>query len=86
MLRTLPFSPCCAGLASIFAISGQAAPFFAIPPLLVVLAAIMIVIAIIAWERGYWPTWARVYFSVVAIAAVAYVLVLGVGGMLTVLV
>jgi pimeloyl-ACP methyl ester carboxylesterase len=73
------------GLASIFAVSGRAAPFFVIPLILVVLAIIMTVLAIISWVRGYWPTWARIYYSVVAISAVAYVIVLGVGGMLTVL-
>lgn len=79
------FQSLLSGLASIFAISGQAAPFFAIPPVLLVLAVVLVVIAMIAWERHYWPTWTRVYFSILALAAVAYVLVLGVGGMLTVL-
>jgi hypothetical protein len=45
----------------------------------------MIVIAVYAWRNGYWSTIARVYYTVVSIAAVAYVVVLGVGGMLTLL-
>ena len=73
------------GLATIFAVSGAAAPFFAIPPVLLLLAVAMIVIAIYAWRRGYWSTIARVYYTVISIAAVAYVIVLGVGGMLTLL-
>jgi hypothetical protein len=56
-----------------------------IPLVLLVLSALMIGIMVVAWRNGYWPTWARVYYAVVAIAAVAYVVVLGVGGMLTVL-
>lgn len=73
------------GLASIFAISSAAAPFFAIPPLLMLLAAAMIIIAILAWRGGYWGIWARVYFSVISFAAMAYVIVLEVGGMVTLL-
>jgi pimeloyl-ACP methyl ester carboxylesterase len=73
------------GLANIFAISGAAAPFFGLPYLLLLLAVGMVTITILAWRHGYWPTWARVYYSIVSIAAVAYVVVLGVGGMLTVL-
>lgn len=79
------FASLFSGLASIFAISGQAAPFFVLPLLLFVLAALMVVLGIIAWQRGYWPTWARVYYSVVAASAVGYVAILGVSGMLTVL-
>lgn len=73
------------GLASIFAISAAAAPFFALPYLLILIAAGMVTITVLAWRNGYWASWARVYFSIVSIAAVAYVIVLGAGGMLTVL-
>ncbi len=73
------------GLVGIFAISGQAAPFFVIPLALAVLAVLLVVIAIIVWLQGYWPSWARVYYSIVAVSAVAYVLVLSIGGMLSVL-
>ena len=73
------------GLANIFAISGAAAPVFALPYLLLLLAAGMVVISILTWRNGYWATWARVYFSIISFAAVAYVVILGVGGMLTVL-
>ncbi|MFL7840449.1 MAG: alpha/beta fold hydrolase [Candidatus Promineifilaceae bacterium] len=73
------------GLANIFAISSAAGPFFALTYLLLLIAAAMITITILAWRNGYWATRARVYYSIVSIAAVAYVVVLGIGGMLTVL-
>ena len=73
------------GLANIFAISAAAAPFFALAYLLLLIAAAMLTISILAWRNKYWATWARVYFSIVSIAAIAYVVVLGFGGMLTVL-
>ena len=73
------------GLANIFAISAAAAPFFALAYLLLLIAAGMLTISILAWRNKYWASWARVYFSIVSLAAVAYVVVLGFGGMLTVL-
>lgn len=73
------------GLANIFAISAAATPFFAIPPLLLLLAAAMMVITIFAWRHRYWSNLGRLYFTILSIAALAYVVVLGVGGMLTVL-
>ena len=73
------------GLANIFAISSAATPFFTLPYLLLLLAAAMVTVAILAWRNGYWAAWARIYFSLVSVAAVAYVIVLGVGGMLSVL-
>jgi pimeloyl-ACP methyl ester carboxylesterase len=73
------------GLANIFAISGAAAPFFGFPYLLLILAVGMVIVTILAWRHGYWAPWARVYYSIVSVAAIAYVVVLGVGGMLTVL-
>ncbi len=79
------FEALVSGLASIFAVSSSAAPFFAIPFLLTLLATLMVIVAIIAWRHGYWVRWTRIYFTVVSLAAVAYVLVLAYGGMLTVL-
>jgi pimeloyl-ACP methyl ester carboxylesterase len=73
------------GLANIFAISAAAAPFFALTYLLLLLAIAMLTISILAWRNGYWATWARIYYSIISLAAVAYMVVLGFGGMLTVL-
>ena len=73
------------GLAGIFAVGAGAAPFFAIPLLLVVLALLMLMVTVVAWRSGLWAPWARVYFSIVTVAAIGYVVVLGTGGMLTLL-
>ncbi|MFN2135362.1 MAG: alpha/beta fold hydrolase [Candidatus Promineifilaceae bacterium] len=73
------------GLATIFAVSGDAAPFFIISLLLPILALGMAVIAIVAWMRRYWPAWARIYYSIISLAAVGYVIALAAGGMFTVL-
>ena len=73
------------GLASIFSISGAAIPFFYIPLMLVVIAIAMIIIVIAAWRRRAWSIWMRMYYSFLAICAVGYVVVLAMGGMMTVL-
>ncbi len=73
------------GLASIFAVSGAAAPFFVIPLILLVIAIVLIGITVFAWRKRAWPTWARLYFTFLTICSVGYVAVLAYGGMLTVL-
>lgn len=73
------------GLANMFAVSGAAAPFFLIPPLLAILAVALIVMVLLAWRRKTWSIWMRVYYSFLAICAVGYVIVLAMGGMMTVL-
>ena len=73
------------GLATVFAVSRAAAPFFVIPMILTVLSLAMLIVAVLAWQRGYWHRWARVYFTIVTAAALAYVATLSYGGMLTVL-
>ncbi len=73
------------GLASIFALPGAAMPFFYVPPILVLIAMAIIVVAFIAWRRKAWSIWMRMYYGFLAICALGYVIVLGMGGMMTVL-
>ena len=73
------------GLANIFAISGAAVPFFYIPPILLLVAIAISYIALVAWRRNIWSSVYRIYYSILAICAVGYVIVLAAGGMMTVL-
>ncbi len=73
------------GMANIFAISGAAAPFFVIPVFLVIIALLLLLIVIKAWRRRLWPTWIKIYYSFLALCMLGYVVVLAVGGMMTVL-
>ena len=73
------------GMASIFAISGAAAPFFIIPWLLLLLAVTLFAIIIIAWRKGNWSIWLRLYYGFLAICAIGYIVVIAYGGMLSVL-
>ncbi|MCL4300336.1 MAG: alpha/beta fold hydrolase [Anaerolineae bacterium] len=61
-----------------------AAPLFVVPPLLLLLAAAIVVVAIILWVKGYWSAWRRVYYTLLALAALALAGVLGQWEMLTV--
>jgi pimeloyl-ACP methyl ester carboxylesterase len=60
------------------------APLFVVPPLLLLLAAAMAVVTIILWVKGYWSAWRRVYYTLLALAALALVGVLVQWEMLTV--
>ncbi len=73
------------GLASIFTLSGAVIPFFYIPLILVLIAVSMLFVVFISWRRKTWSIWMRLYYSFLAICAVGYVIVLAMGGMLTVL-
>lgn len=61
-----------------------AAPLFVIPPLLLLLATAMVVVTVILWVKGYWSAWRRVYYTLLALAAMALVGVLVQWEMLTV--
>jgi pimeloyl-ACP methyl ester carboxylesterase len=61
-----------------------AAPLFVVPPLLLLLTAAMGVVTIILWVKGYWSAWRRVYYTLLALAALALVGVLVQWEMLTV--
>jgi hypothetical protein len=61
-----------------------AAPLFVVPPLLLLLAAAMAVVTVILWVKGYWSAWRRVYYTLLALAALALVGVLVQWEMLTV--
>ncbi len=73
------------GMASIFSISGAATPFFIIPWLLFLIAVGLATIVIIAWRKGNWSIWLRLYYGFLAVCAIGYVAVIAYGGMLTVL-
>ncbi len=73
------------GLAGIFALSGDAAPFFIIPYILIIIAISVLIITSITWYKRAWSIWIRIYFSFVVICAIGYILVLAEGGMMSVL-
>jgi hypothetical protein len=73
------------GMVNIFSISGVAAPFFVIPLILAIIALILLVIVIKAWRQGIWSAWVKIYYSFLAVCAWGYVVVLVMGGMMTVL-
>lgn len=61
-----------------------AAPLFIVPPVLLLLAGAMGIVAIILWVKGYWSLWRRVYYTLLTLAALALVGVLIQWDMLTV--
>ncbi len=73
------------GMANIFSVSAAAAPFFIIPLVLAIIALILLFVSIRSWRLRLWSKWTRLYFSFVAFCALGYVMVLAMGGMLTVL-
>ncbi|MEN9936776.1 MAG: hypothetical protein RLZZ387_3355 [Chloroflexota bacterium] len=63
-----------------------AAPLFALPPLLVLLAAGLVVAAALGWRgSAAWSGWQRGYYALLALAAVGFAAVLGSMGMITAL-
>jgi pimeloyl-ACP methyl ester carboxylesterase len=73
------------GMANIFSLSAAAVPFFVIPLVLAMIALVLLFISVRSWRRSLWSRWTRIYFAFLALCAVGYVLVLAMGGMLTVL-
>lgn len=73
------------GTANLLSISSAAAPFFVIPLILAVLAIVLLYISIRSWRQTLWSIWMRTYFSFIAICTLGYVIVLTMGGMMTVL-
>lgn len=74
-------------LALLFGAPRWSAPLFALPPLLALLAAGLLVSALLGWRPSAgWSGWQRVYYTLLALAALAFVGVLASTGMLTALV
>jgi hypothetical protein len=73
------------GMANIFTIPGAATPFFIIPLILIIIALALFIVAVSGWRKKVWPIWAKIYYSFLTICAVGYVIVLAVGGMVTIL-
>ncbi len=65
---------------------GWSAPLFIIPWLLGLLALGMIVATVFVWQSSGWSIWGRLYYTFLTLCAISYVVVLSVGGMMTVLV
>ncbi|MCK6627343.1 MAG: alpha/beta hydrolase [Anaerolineae bacterium] len=51
-------------------------PLFVLPPLLLLLAAAIVAMALVLWVRGYWSVWRRVYYTLLTVAALGLVGVL----------
>lgn len=60
-------------------------PLFLLPPLMVLLTALMLLVMMMNWLRGYGSIWGRLYQLLLTVAALGYIGILGHWGMLTVL-
>lgn len=65
---------------------GSARPLFILPILAVLFTLAMLVIVITAWAKGWGSVWGKLYYTLLTLAAVTCLVVLGVWGMLTALV
>jgi len=65
---------------------GWSAPLFIIPWLLALLALGLVVATILMWRRSGWSIWGKLYYSFLTLCAVGYVVVLSIGGFMTVLI
>ena len=65
---------------------GWSAPLFIIPWLLGLLALGLMVATILIWRRSGWSIWGKLYYSFLNLCAVGYVVVLSIGGFMTVLI
>jgi hypothetical protein len=65
---------------------GWSAPLFLLPWLLLLLALGLIVATVLIWRGSGWSVWGRLYYTFLMLCAVGYVVVLSVGGLMTVLV
>jgi pimeloyl-ACP methyl ester carboxylesterase len=73
----------------LFGVPAWSAPLFVLPLLLALLAIGLLVVASLGWlgrGEGTWTGWQRGYYTVLALAAVGFVAVLGSMGMLRVLI
>ena len=61
-----------------------AAPLFMVPPVLLLLAAVMVTVTVILWVKGYWSAWRRVYYTLLTLAAITLVVILTQWEMMTV--
>jgi hypothetical protein len=62
---------------------GSARPLFILPPLVALLALLMLAGAVIAWARRSGSVWGRIYLTLLSLAALICVAILGTWGMLT---
>jgi pimeloyl-ACP methyl ester carboxylesterase len=62
---------------------GTARPLFILPLLAALLTLLMVIAAVMAWLHGAGSVWGRLYFSLLTLAAIASIVILGMWGMLT---
>ena len=58
----------------------------ALAPLIGALTLVVLAGAVLAWQRRYWSAGERVYYTLLALAALAFSIALGASGLLTALV
>lgn len=63
-----------------------ALPALALAPLIGALTLVVLAGAVLAWQRRYWSAGERVYYTLLALAALAFSIALGASGLLTALV
>jgi pimeloyl-ACP methyl ester carboxylesterase len=66
-----------------FGLPSAAAPLFVIPPLAAVLTFGLPVFTVLAWKHGYWTVMGRVHYSLLTLAALAFIWFLQYWGLLT---
>ena len=65
---------------------GWSGPLFIIPWLLIGLALGLMVTTILVWRSSGWSIWGRLYYTFLTLAALGYVVVLSMGGLMAVLI
>lgn len=65
-----------------FGLPTDQAALFLLPVFIALLTAGMLVGTVQAWRVGYWSTWRRAYYSLLTLAALVCVLLLGIWGMI----
>jgi hypothetical protein len=68
--------------ASALSIPGSAWPLFLIPPLLILIAAGMVVVSLAQWRQGVLSPSGRLYYSLVTLCAIGCLILLGIQGVL----
>jgi hypothetical protein len=56
----------------VFGLPPEAAPLFVVPWVAAALVVVLVLLAVLAWVRGYWSVWGRVHFTLVVLAAAGF--------------
>lgn len=62
---------------------GSARPLFVVPPLTAMISGMMLVLSLLSWLRGWGSVLSRIYYTLLALAALACILIMAWWGFLT---